>query len=407
MKIYLVGGAVRDQLLGLDPKDNDWVVVGASQKEMLAQGYSQVGADFPVFIHPSTKEEFALARTERKNGKGYQGFECESSPDITLEEDLLRRDLTINAMALSADHELIDPFHGQQDLDSKTLRHVSPAFSEDPLRVLRVARFAARYFHLGFTIAKETRMLMSSMVSNGELEHLVSERVWQETSRALTEPSPWVFFETLREVNCLEVLFPELDALFGIPQPEQHHPEIDCGIHALLTLKQACATSENPLIRFASLTHDLGKAQTDKANWPRHHGHENKGLKPIKQMCDRLRIPNEFRDLALLVCEYHTHIHRAEELKSSTILKTLKNCDAFRRPERFKDILTCSKADSRGRTGYEHIDYPQANFFLSALDAAISVNIKTIINAGFEGKEIGIQLDKARVAEIQKLRSKD
>jgi len=405
MKTYLVGGAVRDRLLKLEVHDKDWVVVGSSVTEMLNQGFSQVGADFPVFLHPQTKEEYALARTERKSGLGYQGFKCETSESVTLEEDLLRRDLTINAMALADNGDIIDPYHGQKDLQLKTLRHVSPAFSEDPLRILRVARFAARFAHMDFTIAEETMQLMTDMVTHGEAEHLVAERIWQETYRALKEPSPWIYFETLRKTGCLKVLFPEIDKLFGIPQPEKHHPEIDCGLHAILSLKAACHLSQDPHIRFASLVHDLGKACTPKSNWPSHHNHEKLGLAPIKKMCERLRIPNAFKELALLVSEFHTHIHRARELKSSTLLKTLKHCDAFRRPERFKNILICSKADSRGRTGFETIPYPQADYFTEALAQAQSVTAKELISQGISGKAIGLEMDKARITKIDELRA--
>ena len=401
MEIYLVGGAVRDKLLNLDSKDKDWVVVGSSSSEMISDGFSQVGIDFPVFLHPKTHDEYALARTERKKGKGYTGFECDTSTTVSLEEDLIRRDLTINAMAQDEDGKLIDPYHGQHDLEHKVLRHVSPAFIEDPLRVLRVARFAARFHHLGFSIAPETLKLMKTITEAGELDHLVSERVCQETTRALEEQSPDVYFSVLRETGALKILFPEIDALFGIPQPKKYHPEIDCGIHSLMVLQQAARLSQDPAIRFASLIHDLGKAITDPEKWPHHYGHEKLGLKPIKALCKRVRIPNSYKDLSLLVSEYHTHIHKALELKPQTILKVLKQCDAFRRPERFNDILICAKADSRGRTGYENIDYPQADFFRKLFSASKDVDIKDLVAKGFNGKKLGEKIDLERIAAIK------
>ena len=386
MQIFLVGGAVRDKLLKLDSKDKDWVVVGSSPSEMISKGFSQVGIDFPVFLHPNTHEEYALARTERKKGQGYTGFVCDTSESVSLEEDLIRRDLTINAIAQADDGSLIDPYKGQQDLEQRILRHVSPAFIEDPLRVLRVARFAARFHHLGFSIAPETLELMKTITKAGELDHLVSERVCQETTRALGEKSPDIYFSVLRETGALKVLFPELDALFGIPQPEKYHPEIDCGIHSLMVLQQATRLSKDPSIRFASLVHDLGKALTDKEKWPHHYGHERLGLKPIKALCKRIRIPNNYKDLSLLVSEFHTHIHKALELKPQTALKVLKQCDAFRRPERFHDILTCAKADSRGRTGFENIDYPQADYFRELLKNTQTIQIKHLLDKGYKGK---------------------
>ena len=406
MEVYLVGGAVRDQLLGLKVKDRDWVVVGASPKEMIKLNYAQVGADFPVFLHPDTKEEYALARTERKKGNGYQGFECHTSSEVSLEDDLLRRDLTINAMAMSADQKIIDPFNGQADITTKTLRHVSKAFSEDPLRILRVARFAARFETLGFSIAVETLQLMQTMEANGETKYLVAERVWQETERALSENSAWVYFQTLRDIGSLSRLFPEIDALFGVPQPPKYHPEIDCGVHALMSLQQACKLSKEPDVRFASLVHDLGKALSPKDNLPHHYGHEKKGIKPIKQLCQRLKVPNHYKALALLVSEFHTHVHKAKELKSTTILKVLKKCDAFRRPERFEKILLCCEADARGRTGFEENEYPQANLFLQALNHSKPVNAKLLSQKGMitsdtNGKEIGALIDIERAARIK------
>lgn len=403
MKIYLVGGAVRDRLLGLPVKDRDWVVVGATPSQMLNDGFQQVGADFPVFLHPKTKEEYALARTERKKGNGYQGFECHASPDVTLEEDLKRRDLTINAMA-SDESSIIDPYNGQDDLNNKILRHVSNAFSEDPLRILRVARFAARFSHLGFSIAEETMSLMRDIVKSGEASHLVAERVWQETARALTEQSPWVYFETLRECGALQVLFPELDKLFGIPQPELHHPEIDTGIHSMMSLKAACEFSESISVRFAALIHDLGKGLTPISEWPKHHGHEKKGLAPIKALCSRLKAPNEVRTLSLLAGEFHTHVHRAFELKPATLLKVIKSSDAFRNNERFRQLLLVCEADAKGRTGFEANEYPQRQYFLDAFDAAKAVEVSELIDQGFSGKELGQALLRSQQESIQRLK---
>jgi len=404
MQIFLVGGAVRDQLLQLPIKDRDWVVVGSSPNEMLKKGFTQVGQDFPVFLHPRTQEEYALARKERKMGSGYTGFVCDSSERVTLEEDLLRRDLTINAMAQTEDGQLIDPYGGQSDIQLKILRHVSSAFVEDPLRVLRVARFAARFHHLGFTVAQETLDLMTDITLSGELDHLVAERICQETLRALSEKSPSTYFEVLRQVGALKVLFPEIDALFGIPQPEKYHPEIDCGIHTMMVLEQAARLSEDVAIRFASLMHDLGKACTDEKLWPHHYGHEKLGLKPIKQLCARIRIPNAFKELSLLVSEYHTHIHKALELKAETVLKVLKNCDAFRRPDRFEAILVCAKADSRGRTGYEEVDYPQQAYFKKALELAQTIQAQPLVKQGYKGKALGEKIDQDRIQVIAQLK---
>jgi len=408
MEIYLVGGAVRDQLLGLTIKDRDWVVVGATPKEMIQLNYAQVGADFPVFLHPETKEEYALARTERKKGHGYQGFECHTSPEVSLEDDLLRRDLTINAMAVGSDKQIIDPFNGQADIKSKTLRHVSQAFTEDPLRILRVARFAARFEPLGFHLASETLLLMQTMEKSGETKHLVAERVWQETERALKEDSAWIYFEILKETGSLLTLFPEIDALFGIPQPPKYHPEIDCGIHSFMSLKAACKLSKDSDVRFASLIHDLGKALSPQDNLPHHFGHEKKGLKPIKKLCQHLKAPNNYRELALLVSEFHTHVHKVKELKSATVLKVLKQSDAFRKPERFEKILLCCEADAKGRTGFEDTEYPQAKLFLQALKQAQTVSAKSLIKQGIitpetNGKEIGSQIDIERKARIKHL----
>lgn len=404
LNCYLVGGAVRDKLLGLTVKDRDWVVVGSDTNKMLALGFKQVGADFPVFLHPETSEEYALARTERKSGKGYQGFECNSSETVTLEEDLLRRDLTVNAIAEDIHGALIDPYHGAKDLQNKVLRHVSPAFSEDPLRVLRLARFAARFAALGFKIAEETLQLCRQISHSGELTHLSPERVWQETQTALTTNSPEVYFEVLSEVGALEILFPEIAKLFGVPQPEKYHPEIDCGVHALMSLAQATLISTQPSVRFAALIHDLGKALTPAREWPRHFGHEKTGLKPITALCRRIKAPKDFKDLALLCCEFHTHIHRAEELRADTALKVLKRCDAFRRPQRFEQILQVSTADARGRTGFEDSPYPQAHLFRRYLQAATEVDVKSLVQQGFKGAELGEQIDLSRTALIKQLK---
>ena len=405
MNIYLVGGAVRDQLLNIPSKDKDWVVVGSTPDELIADGYKQVGADFPVFLHPQSQEEYALARTERKSGHGYQGFSVDFGKHVTLEDDLIRRDLTINAMAQDEHGKIIDPFHGQADIQHKILRHVSEAFSEDPLRVLRVARFAARFHHLGFTIAPETLELMQSISESGELKHLTPERVWVETQRALHEKSPWIYFETLKDCNGLQATFTELDKLFGVPQPPQHHPEIDTGLHSLLSLKQASLLSQDGDVRFAALMHDLGKALTKQEDWPRHIAHETLGLKPIQAMCDRLKIPNTYRELTLKACEFHTHIHRAFELKASTILKVFKQCDALRKPDRFAKLLLVCEADAKGRTGLENTPYPQVQYMQRMLESCNQINNQAIIASGVKGAEIGKAIDQARLDAITQAQS--
>ena len=408
---YIVGGAVRDQLLGISLKDRDWVVVGSNPDQMSDAGFQKVGADFPVFLHPQTKEEYALARTERKSGRGYLGFICDAGEHVTLEQDLERRDLTINAMAMNEQGELIDPYGGLDDLNSRVLRHVSPAFSEDPLRVLRVARFAARFSHQGFNVAPETLTLMSEIVTGGELAHISPERIWQETERALSETQPRTFFEVLRECGALKAIFPELDALFGIPQPEKFHPEIDCGEHALLSLDRSCELSQSSTVRFAALIHDLGKALTPRSDWPSHHGHEKSGLKPIKALCKRLRVSNRDKKLALLSSEFHTHIHRALELRAETVLKVLKSCDALRQPDVFEDILNVCIADARGRTGFEAIAYPQADYFREALSLSKYSKVKPIVKEQqrtlalegeeLQGKALGEAIDQARVTLLR------
>jgi tRNA nucleotidyltransferase (CCA-adding enzyme) len=401
MRIYLVGGAVRDELLGYPARERDWVVVGARPEELLAQGFKPVGKDFPVFLHPQSGEEYALARTERKTAPGYRGFETLFSPDVTLEQDLERRDLTINAIAKDPDSgALIDPFDGQRDLRDRTLRHVSPAFVEDPVRVLRVARFAARFASLGFTVAPATLDVMREIAARGELNALVSERVWQETQRALAMPAPARFFEVLREANALPAIFPELHALFGVPQPERWHPEIDTGVHTLMVLEQAAKLSNDPVVRFAALTHDLGKGTTPRAEWPRHVAHEQRGVDLVNALCDRLRIPNAYRELAVLVSRYHLEAHRVAELRTATLLDLLERLDAFRRPERFEQWVLACEADARGRKGLESRDYPQAEHLRLARKAAASATLEPQERAGLDGQQIAEKLRQVRLASV-------
>lgn len=400
MKSYLVGGAVRDTLLGLPVKDRDWVVVGATPQEMLDAGYQQVGRDFPVFLHPQSREEYALARTERKSGSGYTGFTCYAAPDVTLEQDLLRRDLTVNALAQDENGTIIDPFNGQQDLRQRILRHVSPAFNEDPLRVLRVARFAARYAHLSFRIADETMMLMRDMTEAGELAHLTPERVWKETESALRTRNPQVYFQVLRDCGALKVLFPEIDALFGVPAPAKWHPEIDTGIHTLMTVSMAAMLSPEVDVRFATLCHDLGKGLTPPALWPRHHGHGPAGVRLVEGLCQRLRVPNELRDLAKLVAEYHDLIHTFPVLQPKTIVKLFDSIDAWRKPQRVEQIALTSEADVRGRTGFEAIDYSQGRLLRAAWEVARAVPTKAVIEAGFTGAGVREELTRRRIAAV-------
>lgn len=401
---YLVGGAVRDQLLGLPVTEHDYVIVGATPQELLDQGFKLVGQDFPVFLHPKTKYEYALARTERKIGPGYTGFACYAAPDVTLEDDLKRRDLTINAMAQTESGQIIDPFAGQQDLAAKILRHVSPAFAEDPVRILRVARFMARYKALGFRIADETLLLMQQMVFSGEVRNLVPERVWQEFVRALQEPDPQEFIITLRSCSALKVLFPEIDQLFGVPNPIEWHPEIDTGIHILMVLKQAAQLTLDPQVRFAALLHDLGKGITPKEKWPHHPGHEEHGVDLIKQLAKRYLIPRDYLDLAVLASRYHTHCHRVFDLKATTLVKTLEDLDAFRRPGRFKQFLLVCEADFRGRTGFEDKPYLQSEFMLNAYEIAAKVDVSELMNQGFTGKLLGDKLHQARVSVVRKFK---
>lgn len=404
MRIYLVGGAVRDELLGLPVRERDWVVVGARPEDLLAQGFKAVGKDFPVFLHPQTGEEYALARTERKTGPGYRGFETLFAPDVTLEQDLERRDLTINAIARDPDSgALIDPFGGQRDLRDRSLRHVSPAFIEDPVRVLRVARFAARFASLGFSVAPETLSLMREIAARGELDALVSERVWQETQRALEMAAPARFFEVLRDANALPAIFPELHALFGVPQPERWHPEIDSGVHTLMVVEQAAKLSEDPVVRFAALTHDLGKGTTPRSEWPRHIAHEQRGVALVEGLCDRLRIPNAYRELAVLVSRYHLDAHRVTELRDNTLLELLERLDAFRRAARFEQWVLACEADARGRKGLENRDYPQADYLRQARAAAANATLDPTEREGLDGQQIAQKLRKARLGALAKL----
>ncbi|MAZ89410.1 MAG: multifunctional CCA addition/repair protein [Cellvibrionaceae bacterium] len=401
---YLVGGAVRDKQLGYPFHERDWVVVGATPETMQAEGFRQVGKDFPVFLHPTSGEEYALARTERKTAPGYGGFVFHTDPSITLEDDLIRRDLTINAMAETPEGTLVDPYGGQDDLRNKILRHVSSAFSEDPVRILRVARFAARYHHLGFHVAEETLSLMTDIVASGEASHLVAERVWKEMERALGEQSPDVFIRTLRDCNALAVIMPEIDDLFGVPQPPQHHPEIDTGEHALLSLCAARSMTTDSSCLFAALVHDLGKAATPSADWPKHHGHEALSLPLIEQFCRRLAVPKQHRELALAVARDHTNCHRAFELKASTVLQLLQRLDAFRRPEKLDQFLLCCQADARGRTGFEETDYPQAAYLKSAYLKCMDIQAKDVTAEGVKGKAIGERLAQKRIAAIKQLK---
>ncbi|MEW5250394.1 multifunctional CCA addition/repair protein [Microbulbifer discodermiae] len=401
MKVYLVGGAVRDKLLRRPVCERDWVVVGADEEQMRRRGFKPVGRDFPVFLHPDTGDEYALARTERKRGHGYGGFDVQAVPEVTLEQDLLRRDLTINAMAESGDGELTDPYGGRADLQARILRHVSPAFAEDPLRILRVARFAARYHHLGFTIATETMALMRQMVRAGEVEYLVAERVWKEVSRALVEADPDVFVRVLRECGALSVLLPELDRLFGVPQPRQHHPEIDTGEHVLLAL--SAAPAELP-VRFAVLLHDLGKGVTPQEMLPAHRGHEMAGLPLVRAVCERWHTPRELTTLALGVCQYHLHCHRALTLRPQTLMKLLRGLDALRRSQRFENFLQACEADARGRRGLGERDYPQVDFLRRVRQAAAEVTADALIAQGCQGAELGRALDRERVRAIAKVK---
>ncbi len=399
MEVFEVGGAVRDALLGEPIAERDWVVVGGSPAELLRLGYRQVGKDFPVYLHPKTGEEYALARTERKVAPGYHGFSVDASADVGLEEDLGRRDLTINAMARAPDGRLIDPFGGQQDIEARILRHTSAAFKEDPLRILRVARFAARFNRLSFTIAPETMTLMHEMVKAREADALRPERVWQETEKALAEDRPDVYFETLRECGALAVVFPEIDALFGVPQPPRWHPEIDTGIHTLMCLRIAATLSADTAVRFAALTHDLGKATTPESILPKHTGHEERSVQTLDELCARLPIPRRLKELACVVARYHGVVHRADELRPGTVLKLIEAADGIRRPERFEALLTACEADARGRTGLETSEYPQRARLQRAFKAARDVDTKPLA-ATAQGPELGKAIRQQRLAAI-------
>jgi tRNA nucleotidyltransferase (CCA-adding enzyme) len=404
VRIYRVGGSVRDELLGRPVRDRDWVVVGATPEIMLASGFLPVGRDFPVFLHPDTREEYALARTERKHGRGYRGFQFFATPEVTLEQDLERRDLTINAMARAPDGRLIDPHGGEADLRAGVLRHVSPAFAEDPLRVLRVARFAARF---GFRIADETLALMKRMVDDGEVEHLVPERVWAETRKALAEPAPSAFLKSLRACGALRLLFPEVDALYGVPQRAEFHPEVDTGVHIELVLDMAAQLAPgDDLVGFCALTHDLGKALTPADKLPRHIGHEHAGVEPVRALAARLRVPAEHAALAEHVCRFHLDIHRAFELRPETLLSILERIDAFRRPERSAPFLLACEADKRGRLGAENAAYPQAEYVRAAHAAATAVNAAVFVAQGLAGPQIGEAVRKARTQAIASVRER-
>lgn len=404
MQVYLVGGAVRDHLLGHPYHEKDYVVVGATPQQMLADGFEPVGKDFPVFLHPKTKEEYALARTERKAGVGYHGFEFYTDPNVSLEEDLIRRDLTINAMAMDQDGQVYDPYHGQLDLKLRLLRHVSDAFVEDPLRVLRIARFAARYHHLGFKVAPETLQLMQRLAESGELQALTAERVWKETSRALMEVNAEVYFEVLRSCGALQVLFPEIDALFGIPQRPEYHPEIDCGIHTLMSLQQACQANYSLDVRFAVLVHDLGKALTPPAELPRHIMHEERGIEPVTQVCERLKVPTNTKQLALAVCKEHLKCHQAFNLKPGTLWRLLQRLDVLRRPERVEAFVQACECDARGRLGLENRAYPQAQYLLDAMQVVRSIKAQDLPR-DIQGPDIGEMLIDRRILALAELKA--
>lgn len=400
MKTYLVGGAVRDRLLGRTPGDRDYVVVGATAQAMLDAGYKPVGRDFPVFLHPHTGEEYALARTERKSGRGYRGFVVDADPSVTLEDDLGRRDFTINAIAEDEDGSLVDPYGGARDLQARVLRHVGPAFVEDPLRVLRAARFMARFAELGFSVAPETTALMRSMAESGELAELVPERVWQELRRALASARPSAFLRTLRDAGALVAVLPEVDALYGVPQRAEYHPEVDTGIHIELVCDMAARLAPgDDTIGFAALTHDLGKALTPADLLPRHLGHEHAGLAPLRVLCERLRVPTEHRQLAEAACREHLNVHRYDELRASTVYELIARCDGFRQPERVRRMSLVCEADKRGRAGLSEVEYPQGRRLCEALDAALAVRASDVAQ-GRSGPDVGEALRRARIAAI-------
>lgn len=401
MEVYEVGGAIRDELLGLPVGERDWVVVGGSPAELRERGYVQVGRDFPVFLHPETKEEYALARTERKTGRGHTAFEFDTSPDVTLEQDLSRRDLTINAIARDAHGALVDPYGGCRDLEQRVLRHVSDAFREDPLRVLRTARFAARFAALGFGVAPETLRLMSEIVAAGELEALAPERVWQETDKALATDRPDVFISTLRDADALAAVFPEVERLFGVPQPERWHPEIDTGVHVLMALKLSARLSDDPAVRFAVLTHDLGKGTTPRAMWPSHRGHGERSVELLAELVQRLPVPRRYERLARLVARLHGRVHRAAELRPKTLFDLIAETDGLRQPERFELLLRACEADARGRAGLEDTMYAPASVLREALAAARAADLGPAFDRGLEGPELGAAIRELRIDAIR------
>ncbi|MCU4639713.1 multifunctional CCA addition/repair protein [Acinetobacter courvalinii] len=403
MQVYLVGGAVRDHLLGHPYHEKDYVVVGATPEQLLAEGYQPVGKDFPVFLHPKTKEEYALARTERKSGVGYHGFQFFTDTSVKLEDDLVRRDLTINAMAMDENGTVYDPYGGQQDLQHKILRHVSDAFTEDPLRVLRVARFAARYASYGFKVAEETLQLMRKIAQSGELSALTPERVWKETSRALMEVHADVYFQILKDCDALEVLFPEINALFGVPQRPEYHPEIDCGIHTLMALKQACLANYALEVRFAVLVHDLGKALTPVDELPRHIMHEERGIPPVTQICDRLKVPTALKNLALIVCKEHLKCHQVKNLKPGTLWRLLQRLDVLRRPEKVEAFVQACECDAKGRLGLEQRPYPQAQYMLDAMQIVRNIRAQDLPEH-VSGPEIGEMLIQYRIDALAKFK---
>jgi tRNA nucleotidyltransferase (CCA-adding enzyme) len=406
MDIYLVGGAVRDRLLGLPPGDRDWVVVGATPQRMLDQGFKPVGRDFPVFLHPQTGEEYALARTERKSGRGYRGFVVDSDPSVTLEDDLRRRDFTVNTIAEGPDGRLLDPYGGARDIAARVLRHVGPAFVEDPLRVLRAARFMARFAALGFTVAPETLALMREIAGSGELDALVPERVWQELRRALASPTPSAFLRTLRDADALAAVLPEVDALYGVPQRAEFHPEVDTGLHQELVCDMAATLAPgDALIGFAALTHDLGKALTPEDQLPRHIGHERAGVRPLQALCERLKVPAEYRELAIMACREHLNVHRLHELRDATVHELLARCDAFRKPARIAQLALVCEADKRGRLGSAEAPYPQGGELRRLHAAACSVSARDVAREGLEGPALGAALKQARVAAIARARA--
>ena len=406
MERYLVGGAVRDRLLDLPAGDRDFVVVGATPEAMLAQGFKPVGRDFPVFLHPETGEEYALARTERKSGRGYRGFVVDADPGVTLEEDLQRRDFTINAIAQRDDGTLVDPWQGARDIERRVLRHVGPAFVEDPLRVLRAARFMARFADLGFTIAPETMTLMREIVASGEMAELVPERVWQELVRALASKTPSAFLRTLRACGALEIVLPEVDALYGVPQRAEYHPEVDTGVHVELVCDMAARlASGDPVVGFAALVHDLGKALTPEDVLPKHLGHEHAGLAPLRALCDRLKAPFQHRDLAKIACREHLNVHRLFELRDRTVHELLQRCDGFRQPARIAQLGLVCEADKRGRTGLQDQPYPQREELVRLLAVAQSVRAADVAREGLEGPALGEALAKARIRAIGQARA--